>query len=172
MRVNTGESKRHISNYIWMRMKNYYESTAKLSNRKYPNGGPDQKEFKKYCVRSCHNYAVHVVCGLAQHYKCLPLTEFPAAYEKDTVSSRITSGRVDVVWFNRKGKLVAAFEVDRGYRKNSLLRLSGTSGAKFFICVGTAQESVKFYRSRRNSGEGITFVNVRRSAMKGGLLMP
>jgi hypothetical protein len=59
-----------------------------------------------------HQRVCAAIAELAPGYRCKARREY-----------RVPLGLIDVVWFDKQGKLVVAFEVDHGVKKKSLSKL-------------------------------------------------
>lgn len=143
-----------VSGAIWNGMAVYYNRLDFILKRQ-----PEEAAiaFRKYCIRACHNYAVSFISSLADRHDCMALTKYPAAYKR-VRSGRTANGRVDVAWFDKKGQLAAVFEVDRGFRSNSLNKTLGIKATtRFIVIVGTKTLKRKFYVTRRRYKQ-VTFV--------------
>ena len=150
-----------LGNKVWVALKAYYERIIYLQQKKKVRSEFDIVRY--FCGRATHNYVVSVLCWLAVQSGYLPMTECPAKYVRLRRHNEVqTNGRIDVAWFDAKGKLAAVFEVDRGIKQNSIDKLLSMGAAyKFIISLGPAKRRNKrFFRIRSRLKEEVTIVDV------------
>jgi hypothetical protein len=160
--MELAHNKMKVGGYIWYGMKAYYQQLSLLTDMRVKN----RADFKRCCIRSAHNYAVGMICYLASRYDCISLLEYSAQYER-VRSVKSVNGRIDVAWFDGKGKLVAVFEVDRGFRSHSLRKvLSFQNVVRFLVHVGSSKRGKKYYAMKQKLSGDVIFVDAGTKSTK------
>jgi len=116
--------------------------------------------FRPYCPKgqknTWHDQIRAHIMHVGYWFSCVSITEYRVQHP---TRKRSGTGRIDIVWVDRKGRLVFAFEIDPGFKEGSMIKLEALECPnKIIVSGGGRAHTLKLSGSGNAARKGIRHV--------------
>jgi len=95
----------------------------------------------------------------ADKYGLIPIAEYPIFIETPNYKRKNRKGKIDLVWANKKGKAIYAFEIDFSIKNSSLLKLKEVNAKhKYWLLVLSSKKKKQYKEKLGQIPKNITVI--------------